>query len=87
MLLKLLGVLDLLSALVLIFLKFGFGVSLAWFCVFYLFVKSVIFFGWISIFDIFSGAVIIFSIFGGYGVITWVVFLYLLQKAILSIIS
>lgn len=87
MLLKLFGILDLLSALILISLKFDFGMSLAWFCVVYLFVKSIIFLSWISILDLFSGVVIILSIIGWNGIITWIVFFYLLQKAILSILS
>lgn len=87
MLLKLFGILDLLSALILIFLKFDFGMGIAWFCVIYLFVKSIIFLSWISILDIVSAVVIILSIIGWSGIITWVVFFYLLQKAILSMLS
>ena len=86
MLLKLFGILDLLSALVLIFLKFDLGISLAWFCVIYLFVKSIIFLSWISILDMFSAVIIVLFIMGWSGTLTWIIFIYLLQKAIFSIV-
>ncbi len=82
--LALLGILDLLSALILLLTRFFNIDILAWLVAMYLIIKGIIFISIPSVIDILVGVVIIFAIFGYFNLITWIAFIWLIQKAVLS---
>jgi len=79
-----LGILDFLAAVSIIFLAFdvkNFAIVMA----LILIVKSLIFItSFASWIDLLSGIFIIISAFFGFNVVLWIVFLWLLQKAVVS---
>jgi len=80
----LLGVLDLLSALTIILIRFLDFNIIGWAAAIYLFVKGAVFFSITSLVDIFVGVIIIFAIYGFFGIWTWIAFIWLVQKALFS---
>lgn len=80
----LLGVLDLLSALSIILIRFFDFNIIGWVAVIYLFLKGVVFSSITSLIDIVVGVVIVFAIYGFFGIWTWLAFIWLAQKALLS---
>ena len=80
----LLGVLDLLSALSIILIKFFDFNIIGWIAAIYLFVKGIVFFSITSLVDIFVGVIILFAVYGFFGVWTWLAFIWLVQKALFS---
>ena len=81
----LLGLLDLLSGITLIMLRFNIGEFFAWFFVIYLIIKSAIFFtNFVSLVDVFAAIMFVLAIYGIYNALTWVAVIWLLQKAFFS---
>ncbi|MCX6711485.1 MAG: hypothetical protein NT139_00400 [Candidatus Woesearchaeota archaeon] len=88
MFLRLLGVLDVLSGVVLILLRFKIATSIAWFFAIYLIIKGLIFIvNLVSIFDIATGVVMIFAIYGSYNIITWLFVIWISQKGLATLAS
>ena len=91
MMLFVLGILDILSALVLFLLKFGLLGRLGLVVGIYLIVKGFFFLfsgDWLSLFDIFTGLFIFyFLISGNFLVIGYVFMVWLLQKGIFSLLG
>ncbi len=88
MIAKLLGIIDFLAALSIILLKFNVAESFAIVIALMLLVKSILFISDIvSIIDIGAVVFIILAIFGIFNIVTWIIFFWLLQKAIFSLIS
>ncbi len=82
---KLLGVLDLLAAVVLFLLKFKVGLIIGAVLGAYLVIKGVIFFSAASIIDIAAGVLMLLAVYGTYMPLNWLLSLWLLQKAFFSI--
>ncbi len=82
--LALLGFLDLLSAIVIVLLRFFNVCLLGWIVVVYLIIKAIVFFSPISLLDLVSAIIIIFAIYGSFSFITWLAFVWLIQKAFFS---
>ncbi|HLC62704.1 MAG TPA: hypothetical protein VJJ21_00120 [Candidatus Nanoarchaeia archaeon] len=84
MIARFLGILDFLTAISIVFLAFGaegFAVLMA----LILLVKSLIFItSFASWIDILSGIGILVCVYSGFNPILWIVFLWLLQKAVVS---
>lgn len=88
MFLRLLGVLDILSGIVLILLKFKIATSIAWFFAIYLIVKGLIFIAnFVSALDIATGVVMIFAIYGSYNIVTWLFVIWITQKGLATLAS
>lgn len=88
MILKILGVLDLLSGIVLIVLRFAPLKVIPGLLAVYLIVKSIIFLKNISsVIDLIAAIHIIFAMFGNYYSLTWLFVLWLLQKGVFSLYS
>ncbi len=88
MFLRLLGILDLLSGIILILLRFKIATSIAWFFAIYLIIKGLIFIvNVVSILDIATGIVMIVAIYGVYGVITWIFVIWICQKGLATLAS
>ena len=88
MIIKLFGIMDLLSALLLIFLKYDIGKSIAYIFIFYLIIKGLLFFGdFNSILDIVAGIFMFLAVQGVFIFITWILILHLLQKAFFSLLA
>jgi uncharacterized membrane protein HdeD (DUF308 family) len=88
MFLRLLGIFDIMSGIVLILLRFKLATNLAWFFAIYLIIKGLIFISnLVSIFDIATGVVIIFAIYGGYNIITWLFVIWICQKGLATLAS
>lgn len=86
MLIKLFGVLDILSALLLLLLTYGMGKPLAYFFAGYLLLKGLFFFGGINtFFDLAGGVLLILAAQGVYSLAYWIVILWLFQKGLLSL--
>jgi len=79
------GLLDLISAVSIILLKFDMGIALAWFCAIYLLAKGIPFIkDPASIADIISAGIILLGIFGFFGIYSYIAIIWLLQKALFS---
>ena len=88
MIIKLFGILDIVSAFLLILLKYHVGETLALFFAGYLIIKGLIFFGGINtFFDLTAGVLLILATQGVYSLFYWIVILWLFQKGIVSLIS
>jgi len=88
MIVKLFGLLDLFSAILLIFLKYSIGKSIAYFFIGYLIIKGLLFFGdFSSIMDIISGIFMLLATQDIFIFITWILVFFLLQKSFFSLIS
>lgn len=86
MLIKLFGILDLCAALVFILLKYSIGVSFAYFFIFYLLIKGLLFFGdFNSILDILTGIFMYFATQELFFFFSWIFILHLLQKSFFSL--
>jgi hypothetical protein len=85
---KILGFLDLISVLSLIFVDY-FSLFFLFVFAFYLIIKGFLFVlsgDFISLFDIISGVYFVFVVIGfSYFVLTFIVGIYILQKALLSL--
>tara|TARA_Y100000034_G_scaffold118928_1_gene160176 strand:- start:2107 stop:2379 length:273 start_codon:yes stop_codon:yes gene_type:complete len=85
------GLLDIVSALVLVLLKFGLLGKLGFIIGIYLVIKGLFFLvmkDWLSILDVFSGLFIFYVLlFGSFPLIGWVFFVWLLQKGVVSLVS
>ncbi|MBS3144482.1 hypothetical protein J4208_02755 [Candidatus Woesearchaeota archaeon] len=88
MIIKLFGFLDLLSAFLLILLKYGIGETFAYFFAGYLILKGLLFFGGINtFFDLAGGVLLILAAQGIYSLFYWIVILWLFQKSLISLLS
>jgi hypothetical protein len=88
MLIKLFGVMDLLSALLLLLLKYGVGETLAYFFAGYLLLKGLLFFGGVNtFFDLVGGILLILAAQGVYSLFYWIVILWLFQKGLFSLLG
>ena len=88
MIIKLFGFLDLLSAFLLILLKYGIGETFAYFFAGYLILKGLLFFGGIkTLFDLAGGVLLILAAQGVYSLFYWIVILWLFQKSLISLLS
>jgi len=85
------GLLDIVSALVLVLLKFGLLNKLGFIVGGYLVIKGLFFLvmkDWLSILDVLSGLFIFYVfVFGSFPLIGWVFFIWLLQKGVISLVS
>ncbi|MBS3108553.1 hypothetical protein J4409_01650 [Candidatus Woesearchaeota archaeon] len=87
MIIYLLGLLDLLTAISLILLRFKVDFFALFFAL-YLIIKSVLFIKSLaSVFDLISGIVFILALYGYFGIITYIASIWLIQKAIFSFLS
>lgn len=88
MIIKLFGVLDMISALLLILLKYDIGVTFAYFFAGYLILKGLLFFGGINtLFDFAAGVLLILAAQGIYSLFYWIVIIWLFQKSLISLLS
>jgi len=89
MIVKILGLMDLLTAIVAVFVTIGFlPAALLKFFIFYLLIKGIIFIKSISsIGDLFCAAYLIAMLFGFKSFIVYIVALFLFQKAVFSFAS
>lgn len=88
MIVKLLGLIDLLAAVFIILLRFNIGRSIALIIAILLLIKSLIFLrSFVSFIDILSGVFLLLAIYGHYYFFTWLFVLWLGQKAIISLFS
>ena len=88
MFLRLLCVLDILSGIILILLKFKIAIDIAWFFAIFLIIKGLIFItNLVSILDIATGVVVIFAIYGFYNIITWLFVIWIIQKGLATLVS
>lgn len=88
MLVKLLGVLDLLGAVLIILLNWGIGSKIGFAVAVLLGIKSLIFLcNWASIIDLVSVSILVLAAFGHYYSFSWLFALWLLQKAFFSFVS
>jgi|GEM_PF-1286985 len=88
MLIKLFGLMDLFSALLLLLLKYHIGESIAYFFAGYLILKGLLFFGGVNtLFDFAGGVFLILAAQGVYSLFYWIVILWLFQKGIMSLIA
>lgn len=85
MLLKILGALDILVALVLFLLKYGMPNWAAWAAVVYVCAKAFLAIKSIaSIGDIIGAALIVLAIFGHFNILTYIAVIWFLQKGVAS---
>lgn len=89
MIIKILGLMDLILVASLIAFKYGFvGQIIPLVFIAYLIVKGLIFFRDItSIIDLASAIIFIFVLFGTFNTLTWIALIWLLQKAVFSFVS
>lgn len=88
MLIKILGILDIMSATVLLLLRWDIGVVLGIVLGLYILVKSFYFMTDVaSIVDIGAGLFLILAALGFYHVITYIFILWLLQKGVSSLFA
>lgn len=88
MVVKILGVLDLLAALSILLLNFGAVKTMALALGIYLTIKGIIFIksitSWI---DIASGILMVVAVYGYFNILTWVAAIWLTQKGVISLFS
>lgn len=88
MIVKLLGLIDLLAAVFIILLKFHIGENIAVIIAIILLIKSIIFLtSFISLIDILAGVFLLLAAYGHYYFFTWIFALWLLQKAFFSLLA
>tara|TARA_Y100000034_G_C6909095_1_gene422962 strand:+ start:105 stop:371 length:267 start_codon:yes stop_codon:yes gene_type:complete len=88
MIIKLFGVMDLLAAILLIFLKYAIGQNIAYIFIIYLIVKGLLFFGdFNSIMDIICGIFMFLAVQRSFTIITWILVVFLLQKSFFSLVA
>jgi len=88
MIVKLLGLIDLLAAVFIILLRFNIGSKIALIIALMLLVKSVIFLtSFVSFVDIVSGVFLLLAVYGYYYFFTWIFALWLFQKGMISLLS
>ena len=88
MITKLLGILDILSALSFTLLKFNVGKSIAWFFVIYVVIKAFIFIkDFASLVDLIAVIFFILAIFNIFPAISWVFVFWLTQKGFFSLLG
>ncbi len=85
--LKLLGILDFISASLFIFLRLDILDFLGFIFGAYLIIKGLIFFDWYGLFDLLSGVLLILAGLGSFSFLSYLAALWLAQKALLSLIS
>lgn len=86
-LLKFLGLLDILSAVVILILKFGFFVDFGLLLAIFLALKSIIFIKDVaSIIDLITAVFFFLAAIGYYFSFTWIFAVWLLQKGLFSLI-
>lgn len=86
-LVKILGLFDVLAGISLILVKFGFNGLAILFSV-YLILKGLVYIkDLISVADIICGVAVILAIYGYFNIFSWLVALWLLQKGIISLLS
>lgn len=88
MVLKILGVFDLLAALSIILLRFGITKTMALALAIYLIIKGIIFIKSIpSMVDIAAGLLIILAFYGHFTFLAWIAAVWLTQKGVISLFS
>lgn len=89
MVLKLLGLMDILSITALLLFKYGLiSQKFLIIAMIYLIIKAVIFFkDFASLIDFGVAIVFALALFGIYNVLTWIAVLWILQKAVLSLFT
>ena len=88
MLIKLFGIMDLLSAILFILLKYNIGIGMAYIFVIYLIAKGLLFFGdFNSYMDIIIAGFMLLASQGIFIWVTWIFIFYLLQKAFFSLVA
>ena len=88
MLVKLFGIMDLLSAILFILLKYGIGINIAYIFVIYLLAKGLLFFGdFNSFIDLVIAGFMLLASQGVFIFVTWILILYLLQKSFFSLLA
>jgi len=84
---RLLGILDILSGIMMILLKY-FSLDFAWIFVFYLGIKSLIFIkSIVSIIDLVAVFFFILALFGIYNILTLVFAVWIIQKGFFSLLG
>ena len=84
--LRILGVLDLIAALMFgVLYLFDFSV-LGWIFAIYLIVKGILFFNWFGFFDVVSGILMVLAVYDNFSFVTYFAVLWLLQKGIFSLL-
>jgi uncharacterized membrane protein HdeD (DUF308 family) len=88
MVVKLLGMFDLLSGIVLILLRFNLIKWVGLFFAAYLILKAILFIRDITSFiDIIAGIFIILAVLGIFNILSWIFVIWLLQKGIFSLMG
>ena len=80
----LLGILDLVAALMFVLLYFGVLTFLGWIFGVYLIVKGIYYFSWMGALDILSGVLMILGVFGIWNFFSLFAFIWLVQKGVFS---
>jgi len=83
---KILGILDIISGIILILLNY-FNLSFGWIFVAYIIIKAVIFFSWISVVDFAVGVIFILSLLGMHSILSIIAAVFLIQKGIFSLLG
>ncbi|MFH1332156.1 MAG: hypothetical protein ABIH63_02625 [archaeon] len=88
MVVKLLGIFDLLAALSIILLRFGVAKTMAIALAIYLIVKGAIYIKSVpSMVDIAAGIIMVLAFYGWFSILTWVAAIWLTQKGVISLFS
>jgi len=89
MILKLMGLMDIISIAVLLLFKYGLISKMFLITVvIYLAIKGIVFFrNIVSLADFGVAIIFVLALFGIYNVLTWIAIVWILQKAILSLFS
>ena len=88
MVVKILGLLDLLAALSILLLRFNAVKTMAFALGIYLIIKGIIFIKSVtSVLDIAAGAIILIAFYGYFNILTWVAAVWLVQKGVISLFS
>jgi len=86
-LLKLFGIMDMLAWISLILFQFGWYKNLLLIFAIYLIIKGLLFLpGLASIMDISIGVFFMIAFFGTFSIFTWILFMFLIQKSVLSLL-
>ncbi len=86
MLVKLLGILDLLGAVFIVLLRWNIGAEIALVISVLLGIKALIFLkSWASIIDLASVVILVLAVFGHYYFFSWLFSIWLIQKAAFSL--
>jgi len=85
MIVKLFGLLDILSAVFLFLMKFGTGEVIGMMLGIYLILKGLIFFSFVGVVDVFTGILMVIAGTGNYIVFSWIMIFWLVQKGFVSL--